>query len=112
MSELVYLAFVTIILFNNTIPFVAIYQTLDSRLEHSHEPFNKNLILNIKSKLNLQKPPKKKLESSIAYLLVFGELIPNKIISINIILAKVFSYSLMLEDITKPTLVTNPFIYN
>jgi hypothetical protein len=71
------------------------------------------LILDIKSELNLEKPTnRKESESSITYLIVFGELIFNKTISMNIILAnKAFSYLLILEDMTKPTPVTNPFIY-
>ena len=37
---------------------------------------------------------------------------PNKAIFINTILAnKAFSYLLILGDITKPILTTNPFIY-
>ena len=37
---------------------------------------------------------------------------PNKVISISTILAnKAFSYLLILKDIIKPTLTTNPFIY-
>ena len=37
---------------------------------------------------------------------------PNKITFISIILAnKTFSYLLILEDIIKPILTTNPFIY-
>jgi hypothetical protein len=44
--------------------------------------------------------------------MVFGELMPNKITSMSIILTnKAFSYLLILGDITKPILVTNPFIY-
>jgi hypothetical protein len=44
--------------------------------------------------------------------MAFGELTPNKTISMSIILAnKALSYLLILEDITKPTLVINPFIY-
>jgi hypothetical protein len=71
------------------------------------------LILDIKSKLNLEKPTnRKESESGITYLMVFGELIPNKATSISTILTnKVFNYLLILEDITKPTLITNPFIY-
>jgi hypothetical protein len=71
------------------------------------------LILNIKSKLNLKKPTnRKESESSIIYLIAFGELILNKTIFMSIILAnKVFSYLLILEDIIKPTLAINPFIY-
>jgi hypothetical protein len=71
------------------------------------------LILDIESKLNLKEPTnRKELESSIVYLTAFGELTLNKTISISIILAnKTFSYLLILEDITKSTLVINPFIY-
>ena len=37
---------------------------------------------------------------------------PNKVTFINAVLAnKAFSYSLILKDITKPTLTTDPFIY-
>ena len=37
---------------------------------------------------------------------------PNKAIFINTVLAnKAFSYLLILEDITKPVLTINPFIY-
>jgi hypothetical protein len=44
--------------------------------------------------------------------MAFGELTLNKTTSISIILAnKAFSYLLILEDITEPTLVTDPFIY-
>ena len=44
--------------------------------------------------------------------MAFGELTLNKTTSISIILAnKAFSYLLILEDMTKPTLVTDPFIY-
>jgi hypothetical protein len=71
------------------------------------------LILDIKSKLNLKEPiNRKELESGIIYLMVFGELMPNKTFYISIILAnKTFSYLLILEDMTKPTLIINPFIY-
>jgi hypothetical protein len=69
--------------------------------------------LDIESKLNLKEPTnRKELESGIVYLMVFGELTPNKTTSISIILAnKAFSYLLILEDITEPTLVIDPFIY-
>jgi hypothetical protein len=69
--------------------------------------------LDIESELDLEEPiNKKELESSIIYFTAFGELIPNETISISIILAnKAFSYLLILEDITKPTPVTNPFTY-
>jgi hypothetical protein len=71
------------------------------------------LILDIKSKVNFKKPTnKKESESSTTYLTTFGELISNKTASINIILAnKAFSYSLILEDMTKPIPVIDPFIY-
>jgi hypothetical protein len=69
--------------------------------------------LDIESKLNLKEPTnRKESESGIIYFIVFGELTPNKTISINIILAnKVFSYLLILENMTKPTLIIDPFIY-
>jgi hypothetical protein len=71
------------------------------------------LILDIESELNLKKPTnRKESESSIIYLMAFGELIPNKTTSMSTILAnKTFSYLLILEDMTKPTPVINPFIY-
>jgi hypothetical protein len=71
------------------------------------------LILDIESKFNLEKPTNRKdSESSIAYLTVFGKLILNKTTSMSIILAnKAFSYLLILEDMTKPTPATDPFIY-
>jgi hypothetical protein len=71
------------------------------------------LILDIESKFNLKEPTnRKELESGIVYLMVFGELTPNKAISISIILAnKAFSYLLILKDMIKPTPITNPFIY-
>jgi hypothetical protein len=71
------------------------------------------LILDIESKLNLKEPTnRKKLESGIIYLIAFRELTPNKTISISIILAnKAFSYLLILEDMTEPTPIIDPFIY-
>jgi hypothetical protein len=71
------------------------------------------LILDIESKLDLEKPTnRKESESGIIYLIAFGELTFNKAIFISIILAnKTFSYLLILEDITKPTPVINLFIY-
>ena len=46
------------------------------------------------------------------YLTAFGELMPNKITSINTTLAnKAFSHLLILKDITKPILTTDFFIY-
>ena len=69
--------------------------------------------MNIKSKLNLEEPVnEKELKLGIIYLIAFGELMPNKITFISTILAnKAFSYLLILEDMTKPTLTTDPFIY-
>ena len=69
--------------------------------------------MDIKSKFNLKKPAnEKELESSTVYLTAFKELMPNKITSISAVLAnKAFSYLLILEDITKLILTTNPFIY-
>ena len=69
--------------------------------------------MDIKSKLNLKEPTnKKESELGIIYFIAFRELILNKIIFINTILAnKAFSHLLILEDITKPILTTNPFIY-
>jgi hypothetical protein len=71
------------------------------------------LILDIESKLDLKEPTnRKESESSIVYLMTFGELMFNKTTSISIILAnKAFSHLLILENITKPTPTTNPFIY-
>jgi hypothetical protein len=69
--------------------------------------------LDIESEFNLEKPTnRKESESGITYLTAFEELTPNKAISINIILAnKTFSHLLILEDMTKPILATDPFIY-
>jgi hypothetical protein len=69
--------------------------------------------LDIESKLNLKKPiNRKESELGIVYLMAFGELTPNKTISMNTILVnKTFSYLLILEDITEPTLTIDPFIY-
>ena len=69
--------------------------------------------MDIKSKLNLEESAiGKELKSSTIYLIAFKELIPNKIIFINTILAnKAFSHLLILEDITKPILTTDLFIY-
>ena len=44
--------------------------------------------------------------------MAFRELTPNEATSMSVVLAnKAFSHSLTLEDITKPTLATNPFTY-
>ena len=69
--------------------------------------------MDIKSKLNLEKfAIKKVLKLGTVYLTAFRELIPNKITFINTALAnKAFSYLLILKDIIKPILTTNPFIY-
>ena len=69
--------------------------------------------MNIKSELNLEKPAnKKKLKLSTIYLTAFRELILNKVTFISTVLAnKAFSHLLILEDITKPILTTDSFIY-
>ena len=69
--------------------------------------------MDIKSKLNLKESTnKKKLKSGTVYLITFKELIPNKATFISTILAnKAFSHLLILEDITKSILTTDPFIY-
>ena len=69
--------------------------------------------MDIKSKLNLKEPiNKKELKLGTFCLIAFKELMPNKVTSINTILAnKAFSHLLILEDITEPILTTNPFMY-
>ena len=69
--------------------------------------------MDIKSKLNLEEPTnKKELKSGTVYFIAFRELIPNKATFISTVLAnKAFSYLLILEDMTKSTLTTDPFIY-
>ena len=69
--------------------------------------------MDIKSKLNLEEPAnRKKLKLGIIYLTAFGELIFNKATFISTVLAnKAFSYLLILKNITKLTLTTDPFIY-
>ena len=69
--------------------------------------------MDIKSKLNLEESAiEKKLKLNTIYLTAFGELIPNKVTFISATLAnKAFSYLLILKDITKPILTTDPFIY-
>ena len=69
--------------------------------------------MDIKSKFNLEEPAnKKELELGTIYLTAFRELTSNKVTFISAVLAnKAFSYLLILKDITKPTLTTNPFIY-
>ena len=73
----------------------------------------KSLILDIKSELNLKELAiGKELKLGTIYLIAFGELMPNKAIFISTVLAnKAFSYLLILEDITKSILTTDPFIY-
>jgi hypothetical protein len=69
------------------------------------------LILDIESGLNLGEPTDEK-ESGTAYLTAFRELMSNETTSISVALAnKAFSHSLTLEDMTEPTLATDPFIY-
>ena len=69
--------------------------------------------MDIKSKFNLEEPANgKKLKLNTIYFIAFKELIPNKATFINNILAnKAFSHLLILKNITKPILITNPFIY-
>ena len=69
--------------------------------------------MDIKSKLNLEKPAnKKELELNTVYLIAFRKLMPNKVTFISAVLAnKAFSYLLILEDIIKLILTTDPFIY-
>ena len=69
--------------------------------------------MDIKSKLNVKESAiGKELELNTIYLIAFKELIPNKATFISTILAnKAFSYLLILKDITKFILTTDPFIY-
>ena len=69
--------------------------------------------MDIKSELNLKESViEKELKLSTIYLTAFGELMPNKVTFISTILAnKAFSYLLILKDITKFILTTDPFIY-
>ena len=69
--------------------------------------------MDIKSKLNLEELfNKKELKLGTIYFIAFRELIPNKVTFISTVLAnKAFSYLLILEDITKFILITDPFIY-
>ena len=69
--------------------------------------------MNIKFKLNLEKPVnRKELELDTVYLTIFKELMFNKVTFINAVLAnKAFNYLLILEDIIKPILTFDPFIY-
>ena len=69
--------------------------------------------MDIKSKFNLEEPTnKKELKLGTVYLTTFKKLMPNKAIFISTVLAnKAFSYLLILKDITKSILTTDPFIY-
>ena len=69
--------------------------------------------MDIKSKLNLEESViEKELKLGTVYLIAFRELIPNKITFISAVLAnKAFSHLLILEDIIKFILTTEPFIY-
>ena len=69
--------------------------------------------MDIKFKLNLEEPAnRKELKSGTIYLIAFGELIFNKATFISAVLAnKAFSHLLILKDMTKPILTTDPFIY-
>ena len=93
--------------------YITKYKKGDKDLKIKANNTFENLILNIKSKLNLEEPVnKKELKLNTVYLIAFKELMPNKIIFISTALAnKAFSHLLILKDITKPILTTNPFIY-
>ena len=69
--------------------------------------------MDIKSKLNLEEPTnKKELKLGIIYFIAFKKLTSNKATFISTILTnKAFSYLLILKDITKLILSTDPFIY-
>ena len=69
--------------------------------------------MDIKSELNLEESAiGKELELGTVYLTAFRELMPNKATFISTALAnKAFSHLLILKDMTKPILTTNPFIY-
>ena len=69
--------------------------------------------MDIKSKLNLEEPANgKELKLGTIYFTAFRELMPNKAIFINTVLAnKAFNHSLILKNRTKPTLTINLFIY-
>ena len=69
--------------------------------------------MDIKSEFNLEESAnKKELKLGTVYFIAFGELMPNKATFISTVLAnKAFSYLLILKDINKPILTTNPFIY-
>jgi hypothetical protein len=69
------------------------------------------LILDIESELNLEEPTDEK-ELGTAYFTTFGELTPSEATFISAVLAnKAFSHSLTSEDMTEPTLATDPFTY-
>ena len=93
--------------------YITKYKERDKDLKIKVNNTFKSLILDIKSKLNLKKSTiGKELELNTIYLIAFKELIPNKVTSINTVLAnKAFSHLLILKDITKPILTTDPFIY-
>ena len=69
--------------------------------------------MDIKSKLNLKKSTnRKELKLGTVYLIIFRKLMPNKATFISAVLVnKAFNYLLILKNITKFILTTNPFIY-
>ena len=69
--------------------------------------------MDIKFKLNLKESTnKKELKLGTIYSIAFRKLMSNKIIFISTALAnQAFSYLLILKDIIKPILTTNPFIH-
>ena len=100
-------------LFRSFKQYVTKYKKKDEDLNIKVNNAFKSLILNIKSEHNLEElANKKELKLGTIYLIVFRELILNKVTFINTILAnKAFSYLLILKDIIKPILTTNLFIY-
>ena len=93
--------------------YITKYKEGDKNLKIKINNAFKSLILDIESELNLEESAnKKELKLGTIYLIVFRKLMPNKITFISTVLAnKAFSYLLILKDITKPILTTNPFIY-
>ena len=93
--------------------YITKYKEGDKNLKIKINNTLKSLILDIKSKLNLKEPTNgKKLKLNTTYLTAFKDLMLNKATFISTILAnKAFSYLLILKNIIKPTLITNPFIY-
>ena len=85
-------------------------------IKNSHHP-NKHTILHVFRACGYDSIVplnwyKQELKLNIIYFIAFKKLIPNKVTFINTTLAnKTFSHLLILEDITKLILTTNPFTY-